>query len=315
MGATRAQKELYFTKLKDLVAKYPSIFVVNVDNVGSNQMHQIRVALRGKGIVVMGKNTMVRRALRSILAEFPQFERLLPHVKGNIGFVFTSGDLKEIRDIITANKVAAPARAGALAPKDVIIPGGNTGMEPGKTSFFQALGIPTKIARGTIEIVSDVQVVTAGTRVGPSEATLLNMLNISPFTYGMTVVQIFDQGNIFAPEVLDVSEDELLKRFASGVTTIAAISLALHYPTLVSVTHSLVNSYKNLIAVSIATDYTFEGSEKIKEILANPEAFAAAAAAAAPAADAAPAAAAADEPAKKEEEDESDDDMGFGLFD
>ncbi|EPS96108.1 hypothetical protein FOMPIDRAFT_1025519 [Fomitopsis schrenkii] len=315
MGASRAQKELYFAKLKDLVAKYPSIFVVNVDNVGSNQMHQIRVALRGKGIVVMGKNTMVRRALRSILAEYPQFERLLPHVRGNIGFVFTSSDLKDIRDIITANKVAAPARAGALAPKDVTIPGGNTGMEPGKTSFFQALGIPTKIARGTIEIVSDVQVVTAGTRVGPSEATLLNMLNISPFTYGMTVVQIFDNGNVFSPEVLDVSEDELLKRFFSGVTTVAAISLALNYPTLVSVVHSLVNSYKNLIAVSIATDYTFEGSEKIKEVLANPEAFAAAAAAAAPAASSAPAAAAAEEPAKKEEEDESDDDMGFGLFD
>ena len=237
--------------------------MVNVDNVGSNQMHQIRVALRGKGIVVMGKNTMVRRALRSILAEYPQFERLLPHVKGNIGFVFTSGDLKDIRDIITANKVAAPARAGALAPKDVTIPAGNTGMEPGKTSFFQALGIPTKIARGTIEIVSDVQVVTAGTRVGPSEATLLNMLNISPFTYGMTVVQIFDNGNVFSPEVLDVSEDELLKRFMSGVTTIAAISLALNNPTLVSVVHSLVNSYKNLLAVSIATEYTFEGAEKV----------------------------------------------------
>ncbi|KAI0787774.1 60S acidic ribosomal protein P0 [Fomes fomentarius] len=263
MGATRAQKELYFQKLKDLVAKYPSIFVVNVDNVGSNQMHQIRVALRGKGVVVMGKNTMVRRALRSILGEYPQFERLLPHVRGNIGFVFTSGDLKEIRDIITANKVAAPARAGALAPKDVIIPGGNTGMEPGKTSFFQALGIPTKISRGTIEIVSDVQVVTAGTRVGPSEATLLNMLNISPFTYGMTVVQIFDQGNIFSPEVLDISDNELLDRFFSGIKTIAAISLALNYPTIVSVVHSLVNSYKNLISVALVTDYSFEGAEKV----------------------------------------------------
>lgn len=270
MGATRAQKELYFQKLKDLVAKYPSIFVVNVDNVGSNQMHQIRVALRGKGVVVMGKNTMVRRALRSILGEYPQFERLLPHVRGNIGFVFTSGDLKEIRDIITANKVAAPARAGALAPKDVIIPGGNTGMEPGKTSFFQALGIPTKISRGTIEIVSDVQVVTAGTRVGPSEATLLNMLNISPFTYGMTVVQIFDQGNIFSPEVLDISDNELLDRFFSGIKTIAAISLALNYPTIVSVVHSLVNSYKNLISIALVTDYSFEGAEKAKEYLANP---------------------------------------------
>lgn len=226
-------------------------------------MHQIRVALRGKGVVVMGKNTMVRRALRSILSDFPQFERLLPHVKGNIGFVFTSSDLKDVRDIITSNKVAAPARAGALAPRDVTIPAGNTGMEPGKTSFFQALGIPTKIARGTIEIVSDVQVVTAGTRVGPSEATLLNMLNISPFTYGMTVVQIFDQGNVFLPSVLDVSEKELLDRFLSGIQTIAAISLALHYPTIVSVMHSLVNAYKNVLAVSIATDYTFEGSEKV----------------------------------------------------
>ncbi|CAL1716598.1 unnamed protein product [Somion occarium] len=300
MGATRAQKEAYFVKLKELVAKYPSIFIVNVDNVGSNQMHQIRVALRGKGIVVMGKNTMVRRALRTILTEFPQFERFLPYVKGNIGFVFTSDDLKEIRDIITANKVAAPARAGALAPKDVSIPAGNTGMEPGKTSFFQALGIPTKIARGTIEIVSDVQVVVAGTRVGPSEATLLNMLNISPFTYGMTVVQIFDQGNVFTPDILDVSDKELLDRFFAGVTTIAAISLALNYPTIVSVTHSLINSYKNLIAIALVTDYTFEGAEKAKEYLENPEA------------EAAPAA---EEKKEEEEEEESEGDMGFGLFD
>jgi len=199
MGATRAEKEVYFTKLKELITKYPSIFLVNVDNVGSNQMHQIRVALRGKGVVLMGKNTMVRRALRTILSENPQFERLLPYVKGNIGFVFTSDDLKEVREIIIANKVAAPARAGAFAPKDVTVPAGNTGMEPGKTSFFQALGIPTKIARGTIEIVSDVKVVFAGTRVGSSEATLLNMLNISPFTYGMTVFSDLRPGQHLLP--------------------------------------------------------------------------------------------------------------------
>jgi len=313
MGATRAQKEVYFSKLKELIAKYPSIFLVNVDNVGSNQMHQIRTALRGKGVVLMGKNTMVRRAIRSILSENPQFERLLPHVKGNIGFVFTECDLKEIREIIIANKVAAPARAGAYAPKDVFVPAGNTGMEPGKTSFFQALGIPTKIARGTIEIVSDVQVVTAGSRVGPSEATLLNMLNISPFTYGMTVVQIFDSGNVFAPSVLDIEEKELIDRFMSGIKSIAAISLALNYPTIVSVVHSLVNSYKNLIAVALVTDYSFEGAEKAKAYLENPEAFAVAAPAAAEEAAAPAAEAVAEE--KAEEKEESDDDMGFGLFD
>jgi len=312
MGGTRAEKEAYFDKLKELIVQYPSIFIVNVDNVGSNQMHQIRVALRGKGVVLMGKNTMVRRALRTILGEHQELERLLPHIKGNIGFVFTDKELKDVRELIVANKVAAPARAGAFAPKDVMVPAGNTGMEPGKTSFFQALGIPTKIARGTIEIVSDIKVITAGGRVGPSEATLLNMLNISPFTYGMSVVQIFDQGNIFSPEVLDIDEQELIDRFLSGIKTIAAISLALNYPTIVSVIHSLVNSYKNLLAISLATEFTFEGSEKVKEYLANPEAFAVASG---------PTTTEAAKPAEetkaeeKEEEEESDGDMGFGLFD
>jgi len=313
MGAPRAEKEAYFSRLRQFLDTYKSIFLVNVDNVGSNQMHQIRVALRGKAVVLMGKNTMVRRALRSLLGELPQFERLIPHIKGNIGFVFTNEDLKEIRALITANKVAAPARAGALATVDVFVPAGNTGMEPGKTAFFQALRIPTKIARGTIEIVNDVQVVTAGERVGSSEAALLNMLNISPFTYGMTVVQIYDNRNIFGPEILDIDEKVLIDRFLAGVRNVATISLALRYPTIASMPHLLVNAYKNLLAISIGTDYTFEGAEKVKEYLANPEAFAVAAAPAAGAA----AADATEEKVEetKVEEEESEDDMGLGLFD
>ena len=210
--------------------------------------------------------------------------------------------------------MAAPARAGAYSPVDIFVPAGNTGMEPGKTSFFQALGVPTKIARGTIEIVSDVKVVEAGNRVSPSESALLNLLNISPFTYGMTVVQIFDNGNVFSSSVLDVTEEELVGRFTQAVQQIASISLALNYPTIASVMHSFVNSYKNVLAISLATDYEYEGSAKLKEMLANPEAFAAAAAAAAPAADAGQAAPAAEEK-KEEPEEESDGDMGFGLFD
>jgi large subunit ribosomal protein LP0 len=243
-----------------------SVFIVNIDNVSSQQCHMIRKALRGEGVVLMGKNTMVRRALRTLAGEFPQFEKVLPFVRGNIGFVFTNGDLKEIRETIVSNKVAAPARAGAVAPADVYVPAGNTGMEPGKTSFFQALGIPTKIARGTIEIVNDVQVVTAGSKVGSSEATLLNMLNISPFTYGMTVVQVYDNGAIFPPSILDIEEQTLIDQFSSGIKTIAAISLAIGIPTIASVAHSFVNAYKNVLAISIATDYEFEESAKVSRM-------------------------------------------------
>lgn len=313
MGGKSATKAAYFDKLKGLLDEYKTIFIVSVDNVSSQQMHEIRVSLRGEGVVLMGKNTMVRRALKGFISENPEYERLLPFVKGNVGFIFTNSELKPIREKILSNRVAAPARAGAVAPLDVFVPAGNTGMEPGKTSFFQALGVPTKIARGTIEITTDLKLVEAGAKVGASEAVLLNMLNISPFTYGMSITQIYDDGQTFGPEVLDIEDEQLLKALSSAITTIATISLATSYPTLPSVMHSLVNSYKKVLAVAIETDFSWPEIEELKDRIANPEAYAVAApVAAASGGEAAPAAA----EEKKEESEEESGDEGFGgLFD
>lgn len=222
-----------------------------------------------------------------------------------MGFIFTNGDLKETRSKILANKVAAPARAGAVAPLDVFVPAGNTGMEPGKTSFFQALGVPTKIARGTIEITADLKLVEAGSKVGASEATLLNMLNISPFTYGMTIAQVYDEGQTFAPGVLDIEEKQLLSALSSAIQTITTISLAMNYPTLPSVMHSIINGYKKVLAVAIETDYSWKEIDELKDRIANPDAYASSAPVAA--AEETKAEDAPKEEEKEEEKEESED--------
>lgn len=185
-------------------------------------------------------------------------------------------------------------------------------MEPGKTSFFQALGVPTKIARGTIEITADLKLVEKNSKVGASEATLLNMLNISPFTYGMKITQIYEDGQTFSPDVLDIEESQLLKALQSAITTITTISLAANYPTLPSVVHSLINGYKKALAVAIETDYSWEGIEELKDRIANPDAYASAAPTAAAATEDAPAAAAAEEE-KEEEKEESEDEGAFSA--
>ncbi|KAK5105730.1 hypothetical protein LTR62_002332 [Meristemomyces frigidus] len=343
MGGKSTTKAGYFDKLKGLLEEYKSIFIVTVDNVSSQQMHEIRQSLRGKSVVLMGKNTMVRRAIKTFINDNPEYERLLPHVKGNVGFIFTNEDLKETREKILANRVAAPARAGAMAPDDVFVPAGNTGMEPGKTSFFQALGVPTKIARGTIEITTDLKLVSAGGKVGASEATLLNMLNISPFTYGMGIAQIYDDGQTFAPSVLDIEEEQLLKALSSAIATVTAISLAANYPTIASINHSvaigmrtsimnitkislaagyptmpsvrhsLLNAYKNLLSIALETEYEWPAISQMKAIARDPSLAQQSAGPAA--AEEAPKAETAKVEEKKEEEEEEDEDMGFGLFD
>ncbi|XP_071543584.1 large ribosomal subunit protein uL10 isoform X2 [Panulirus ornatus] len=305
-------KANYFTKITQLFDEYSRCFIVGADNVGSRQMQEIRVALRGYAVVLMGKNTMMRKAIRGHLENIPALEKLLPHIVNNVGFVFTNDDLVDVRDKLLANKKKAPARPGAVAPCAVTIPAQNTGLGPEKTSFFQALQIPTKISRGTIEIVNDVQLMKEGDKVGASEATLLNMLNVSPFTYGLLVLQVYDQGTVFSPKVLDITNEDLSKTFQMGLSNVAALSLSIGYPTIVSIPHSVSNGFKRLLALAAVTDITFKEAETLKEYLADPSKFAAAVASAAPA----PVAQAPkEEPKKEESEEESDEDLGMGLFD
>merc|ERR1711976_829161 len=306
-------KSNYFLKLVQLFDEYPKCFLVDADNVGSKQMQNIRMALRGKAVILMGKNTMMRKAMRGHLNQNPKLENLLPYIVGNVGMVFTKEELVETRDAILANRVGAPARAGAIAPLDVIVPAQNTGLGPEKTSFFQALSIPTKITKGTIEIIQDVHLIKEGDKVGMSESTLLETLKIRPFTYGLVVRKVYDSGTVFDPSILDITDDDLRARFMEGVRNIAAVSLAVGYPNVASVPHSFVNGLKNCMAIAAVTEITFKEAEMIKEYLADPSKFAAAAPAAA-AADSGAAAAAAPAAVEEEEEDE-DDDMGFGLFD
>jgi len=311
-----AWKSNYFVKLLKLFEEYPKCFIVGVDNVGSRQMQKIRVSLRGHAELLMGKNTMIRKAIRGHVSKNPALEKLMPYIVGNVGFVFTKEDLSDVKDKILENKVAAPAKAGALAPVDVVLPAQNTGLGPEKTSFFQALSIPTKISRGTIEILNPVNLIKSGDKVGASEATLLNMLNISPFTYGLILQMVYDNGSIFEPRVLDITSADLRAKYLEGVRVVASLALAINYPCRASVPHSLVNGLKNLLSIAAETEVTFKEAEKMKEFLKDPSKFAASipAAAASPAAGAAKPAAAKKEPEKKEES-ESDEDMGLGLFD
>ncbi|TXG50155.1 hypothetical protein EZV62_026030 [Acer yangbiense] len=315
---TKAEKKTaYDSKLCQLLDEYSQILIVAADNVGSNQLQNIRKGLRGDSVVLMGKNTMMKRTVRihSDKTGNNAFLNLLPLLQGNVGLIFTKGDLKEVSEEVAKYKVGAPARVGLVAPIDVVVPPGNTGLDPSQTSFFQVLNIPTKINKGTVEIITPVELIKKGDKVGSSEAALLAKLGIRPFSYGLVVQSVYDNGSVFSPEVLDLTEDDLVEKFASGVSMVTSLALAISYPTLAAAPHMFINAYKNVLAVAVATEYSFPEADKVKEFLKDPSKFAVTATPAAAAAGSAPAAAAKEEEKKDEPAEESDDDMGFSLFD
>jgi large subunit ribosomal protein LP0 len=311
------KKEQYDAKLRSYLEEYYKALMVHADNVGSKQFMYILAGLRGKSVVLMGKNTMMKRSIRLYVEETgdEKWSVLLEHLVGNVGIIFTKGDLSDVREQIQSFQVGAPARVGLVAPVDVTVPAGNTGLDPSQTNFFQALNIPTKINKGTVEITTDCPLIKTGDKVGASEATLLAKLGIKPFSYGLVIQMVFESGSMYSPSVLDITEEDLLSKVKTGIANITALSLQTHYPTEVAVPHLVINGFKNVLAIAIGTNYSFPQADKIKEILENPELLAAAtAASSAPAEggdskDEAPAAAA------EEDDEDEDEDMGFSLFD
>lgn len=159
--------------------------------------------------------------------------------------------------------------------------------------------------------MNKVHLIKLGEKVGASEATLLQMLKIYPFSYGLQIRQVYEAGSVFHPSILDITDEDIHVKFIEGVANVAALCLQIGYPTPASVPHSIVNGFKNILAIAVATEITFAQAEQAKAFLADPSAFLAAAAASAPVAEKKEEVAA----KKEESEEESDDDMGFGLFD
>jgi large subunit ribosomal protein LP0 len=296
MPLSKERKVEYFSRMKELIASYSKFFIVEVDNVGSNQIQQTRQSLRGDAEILMGKNTMMRKIIREFLDENPghAIEGIVDTLKGNVGFVFTNGDLGHVRKELELNVRPAPARVNAIAPIDVIVPKGPTGCDPGQTAFFQTLQIATKITKGQIEMTNDTHLITAGDKVTASQVALLQKLNINPFTYGFILKVVYDNGSIFDAKVLDITDDVLAAKFGDALKMIASLSLAIGYPTQASVPHSIANAFRAIIAVTIGLEtYSFAEAEPYRAICCKkPAAAPAEEAEAAPAP--APAAAASD---------------------
>lgn len=267
MPSITLKKEKYAAKLEELLGMYDRALVVHCDNVGSQQFQDIRMALRPSSHILMGKNTLMKKCIANYIKKTgdDKWKCLISVLVGNVGIVFTSLELGDVRTTIEQFKMPAAAKVGAIAPVDVSVLAGPTGMGPEATAFFQILNIATKINKGAVEILNDVQVVKAGEKVGSSEAALMSKMKMMPFQYGLVVQQVVDNGEMFSPKVLDITDDDVKAAFAAGLRNIASISLELSYPTLAAVPHCIINGYKNCIALCLEVDYCFEAAQAIKD--------------------------------------------------
>jgi large subunit ribosomal protein LP0 len=254
-----ARKKEFGEKLVNMMENSQKILVMNADHIGSRKLSELRKQFRGRARFLFGKNTLIRKMLRNYMRQTGRTEisSLLPTLRSNCCLVFLEHaremsvfDMVKLQnEIVAASRVTCVPRAGVIAPCDVVIKPMSTGLEPTRTSFFAAMNIATRIFRGQIEIVNRVLLIRRGERVGPSEAALLHVLGLKPFSYAMEPVAVYWDGECYPGR--DGLDDKL---FNVG------------YPNMLTVPDSISLAYRRMMAaaVGLCQDYSLPGLDEIR---------------------------------------------------
>lgn len=151
-----------------------------------------------------------------------------------------------------------------------------------------------------MEILSDVQLIKTGDKVAAGEAMLPKVLTCfpSPSPSADHPAGIC-QWQPCHPKCLTLHR-KLHSHFLEGVRHVATMCMPTGYPPVTSVPCAVISGYKQSLALSMETEFTFSCHEKVKVFLVDLAAFVVAS------------------PAKVEAKDglqELNKDVGFGLFD
>lgn len=275
-------------RLCECFTNYKQIVVVTLDNVSTNQIHKAREILRNsqnKGEMIIGKNTLIKKALKFMTKEpeqgspdfedhskwnrIPELEALEPLMKLNVGLVFSEDPYLDLKKLIEAETISQPARTGVVAPCSVTIPSGPTGIEVGKIDLFHKLNIPCKTVKSAIETTKDVCIIKKGEKVGEGATQMCKLLSIIPFEYKLEFTYVYMNGVVLDQDIIDMPLSTITDKMKEYSGFLTAVSVGGNIPNALSVPHFVANGFKACLAIGSESGYSFKQLEDAKNAASN----------------------------------------------
>lgn len=258
-------------ELAELIRKHGVIGIADLSKIPSKQLQILRKRLRKKIIFRVTKNTLFKLAAKK--SGLKNLEEFSKYLEGMNLFLFTNMNPFELVILLDKNAIPAPAKPGDIAPKEIVVPAGSTGIPPGPMlSVFGRLKIPTRVQEGVIWIAKDTVVAKPGDVISPELASILNKLGIEPMEVKLTLKAVYDHGLIIPKEQLAINLDEYKEMIATAYTNALKIGVEIAYPEPTILKYSLMKVYMN--ALALAVEATIITPETIELILAKAEAVA-----------------------------------------
>ncbi|MHA1377790.1 MAG: 50S ribosomal protein L10 [Candidatus Helarchaeota archaeon] len=259
------QKLKTIEELTKLIEEYPIIGLCRMEKIPSKQLQIIRKKLRDLAVIRMTKKKLMKFALEKF-KDKKGYKELIDILEGSTALIFTNLNIFKLIKILNENKAKAPAKAGDIAPSEIIIPAKDTGFPPGPViSELNAAGLQTKVQSGTIHIKEEQVVAKKGEEISLQLSIVLTKLNIFPMEIGLTLYAALDDGVILKDADLDVDFDEIIQQFQLAQTSALNLAIEISYPTKDNIIQLLQKAHQE--AKTIVTSAIIIEKEFINDIL------------------------------------------------
>jgi len=259
-------KKEMFERLAELIEKHPVVAIADLQKVRSSQIQEIRKKLRGQAEVVVAKNTILKKAAGGLGEKKPNIGKFTDELAGSNLLLFTGMNPYALILFLNRNKVRVPAKAGDIATSEIIIPAGNTGLQPGPViSEFGEVKVTTRIEGGSIWVAKDTIVAEKGDTISPKLASLLSKLGMKPMEAGLSIVRAFDEGIVLRPEDLVFDLESYQNDLAEAYRDALALAAEAEYVVPETAPSIIGNVYRE--ALYLANEVEFPTSENIADLV------------------------------------------------
>ncbi len=235
--------------IKKNAKEYKLIGLVDMYGIPAQQVQQIRRNLRGKAVIKMTRNTLIKHAFEEIGGDI---KNLAKYISGHSAIIFTNDNPFKLYKQLEKTKTKMAAKAGEKAPEDIVVPAGPTSFKPGPiVGELQQAGIPAAIEAGKVKIRETKMVAKKGTVISAKLAVALAKLDIKPMDVGLLLQAAFHEGSVYEPSVLAVDETVILGQIALASRQATALSIEAGYPTKDTAAAVITKAVRDARAVAI----------------------------------------------------------------
>ncbi len=254
--------------LTNLFTENKIIAIAQIGGIPAPQLQKMRAGLRKNATIRSAKNRLILRALDEAEKKVKGISNLKEEVNGQSVIIATEMNPFKLFKEIKATRTMAPAKGGETASHDIGVKAGDTPFKPGPVvGELQKVGIPAAIKEGKVVIKTDKVVVPKGEKIKPEVAQMLTRLEIYPIEIGMSLNAVFEEGNIFKPDVLDIDEEKFISQLKLASSNAFNLAIETAWLNKLTIKHLLIKARMN--AISLATEGNIYTKDTIKQLLSK----------------------------------------------